>query len=397
MKIIGLLVLLFLQFSSIFSLNNGLALTPAMGWNSWNHFGCNISEQIIRDTADKIVSSGLKELGYIYVNIDDCWQIDRDPMTKEIIPDPKTFPSGMKNLSDYVHSLGLKFGIYSDAGFLTCGLRPGSLHYEEIDAQTYADWGVDYLKYDNCYNDFSSGKNKRYPTMRDALNKTGRPIYFSICEWGTENPWEWGNKTGNSWRTTGDIKDTWDSFMEILDKQVGLEKYAGKGGWNDPDMLEVGNGGMTLNEYQAQFALWCILKAPLILGCDVNDISPEVWKIISNVNLIELNQDPEGKPGFRASKDGNKEVWAVKLQGNNWAAVLFNRGNKAQTVRATFSTFGFPYVGGNVRDLINDTNLGYHETYYETEVQSHSVVVIKLHVYCNKVNKFLGCINEEKK
>ena len=291
-----MLILLYLQLSITLCLKNGVGLTPAMGWNSWNHFGCDISEKVIRETAEKIVSLGLKDLGYQYINIDDCWQVGRDETTKKIVPDPKTFPSGMKNLSDYIHSLGLKFGLYSDAGFYTCAGRPGSLNHEEIDAQTYAEWEVDYLKYDNCNHDGSSGRTNRYPKMRDALNQTGRPIFFSICEWGTENPWEWGKETGNSWRTTGDISDNWNSFLNILDKQVGLEKYSEIGAWNDPDMLEVGNGGMTINEYQAHFAIWSILKAPLLLGCDVNNISEEIMNIIGNRYLIAINKDEKSNP-----------------------------------------------------------------------------------------------------
>jgi len=366
-----------------------------MGWNSWNHFACNISEKTIRETAEKIVSSGLRDLGYKYVNLDDCWQVAREPVSNKIIADPATFPSGMKNLSDYIHSLGLKFGLYSDAGFKTCAGRPGSLGFEDIDAKTYAEWEVDYLKYDNCNHDGSSGKTHRYPTMRDALNKTGRPIFFSICEWGSEKPWEWGKETGNSWRTTGDISDSWDSFIGILDQQVGLEKYSEIGAWNDPDMLEVGNGGMSINEYQAHFALWCVLKSPLLLGMDVNKITPEIMNIIGNEALIAINQDESGNPGYRASKDGNKEVWTTKLTGNNWAAVMLNRGNETAVIRTTFKDIGFTAPGGNVHDLIRNKNLGYFEQFYEIAVPAHSVEVIKLHVYClDEMSKFLGCIEK---
>jgi len=364
-----------------------------MGWNSWNHYGCNINEEIIRKTAEKVVSSGLKNVGYNYINIDDCWQIERDPQTKKIIADPKTFPSGMKNLSDYVHSLGLNFGLYSDAGFNTCAGRPGSLGYEEIDAQTYADWGVDYLKYDNCNTDGSSGKTVRYPKMRDALNKTGRPIYFSICEWGSENPWEWGKSVGNSWRTTGDIQDNWDSFLNILDKQVGLEKYSEIGGWNDPDMLEVGNGKMTDNEYQAHFAFWSLLKSPLLLGCDINNITKSHMNIISNPEIIAINQDESGLQGFRAAKNGDKEVWGGKLTGNSWVMILFNRGNTKAKIRGNFKDIQFSHPGGNFRDLIRHINLGYVADFYEADVEPHSVEVFKLHVYCLKGENFLGCDN----
>ncbi|MFZ1074596.1 MAG: glycoside hydrolase family 27 protein, partial [Verrucomicrobiia bacterium] len=251
-----------------------LALTPPMGWNSWNKFGSDVNEELIRQTADAMVSSGMKAAGYKYINIDDTWEGERDSRGF-IHPDPKKFPSGMKALADYVHSRGLKLGIYSDAGAETCGGKPASRGHEYQDALTYAQWGIDYVKYDWCGCEDLNAQGV-YETMRDAIHAAGRPMVFSICEWGNNSPWEWAGVVGNLWRTTGDIcpcfdckteHDTWYSWgvLQILDMQEGLRKYAGPGHWNDPDMLEVGNG-MTVNEDRAHFSMWCMLAAPLISG-----------------------------------------------------------------------------------------------------------------------------------
>jgi alpha-galactosidase len=243
------------------ALDNGLARTPGMGWNSWNKFACNVSETLIKGVADQIVSMGLDKLGYNYVNIDDCWQVSRDA-NGNIVEDKTRFPSGMKALADYIHSKGLKFGVYSDAGEYTCQHRPGGLNHEKSDANSYASWGVDYLKYDNCYND-NLPPQPRYEAMRDALNATGRPIYYSLCEWGVEDPATWAGNVGNSWRTTNDISDNWNSMTSNLDLNDKWASYAGPGQWNDPDMLEVGNGGMTNEEYKSHFSLWALIKSPL--------------------------------------------------------------------------------------------------------------------------------------
>jgi len=293
---------LFLQVLLGNGLDNGLGRTPQMGWNSWNHFACKIDEQLIRQTASIIANSPLKEAGYEFVNLDDCWQVSRDA-NNVIQPDPKAFPSGMKSLADYVHSLGLKFGLYSDAGTHTCGGRPGSLGYEKIDASTYASWGVDYLKYDNCNNQ-NIPPEQRYPTMRDALNASGRPIFFSMCEWGVDNPALWAPKVGNSWRTTGDIGDNWGSMTSNLDSNDRWAKYAAPGGWNDPDMLEVGNGGMTTEEYKSHFSLWCLAKAPLLIGCDVSKMSNDTLQILTNKEAIAINQDPLGVQGKKVAVSG---------------------------------------------------------------------------------------------
>ena len=266
-----------------------------MGWNSWNKFGCNINEQLIKDTIDVLNSSGLIEAGYKYINLDDCWQKSRDE-DGSIVADPDAFPNGIKYLADYAHSKGLLFGLYSDAGNFTCAGRPGSLGYEEIDAQKYAEWGVDYLKYDNCYNNGIKSLD-RYPKMRDALNSTGRPIFYSLCQWGEEDVPTWGKSVGNSWRTTGDISDKWNSMIKIIDINDKSYQYAGPGGWNDPDMLEIGNGGMTIAEYRTHMNLWCISKAPLLIGCDITQMSDEIKEILTNPEVIAINQDSLGEQG----------------------------------------------------------------------------------------------------
>ena len=286
-----------LLISLISTLDNGLGLTPQMGWNTWNKFACKINETLIYQSIDALISSGLKDLGYEYMNLDDCWQISRDE-NKTIVPDPKTFPNGIKPLADYAHSKGLKLGVYSDGGNYTCQLRPGGYGYEEIDAKTYAEWGVDYLKYDNCFNGDISSKI-RYPRMTDALMKQDRPIFYSICQWGQEDIPTWGKEFGNSWRTTLDISDSWISMINIIDKNNQWYQYAGPGGWNDPDMLEVGNGGMTNIEYRTHYSLWAISKAPLIIGCDLVNMDNETFKILSNKEVIEINQDKLGEQGHK--------------------------------------------------------------------------------------------------
>ena len=301
-KITSSILLLFvISFEKIFSLDNGLGLTPQMGWNTWNKFGCNINEQLIRDTIDTLNSSGLLEAGYKYINLDDCWQIDRNNETNEIIADPEKFPSGIKKLADYAHEKGLLIGLYSDAGNKTCAGRPGSLGYEQRDADTYANWTIDYLKYDNCYNE-NIPSLERYPLMREALNSTNRSIFYSICNWGVENVSSWGKDVGNSWRTTGDIIDNWITMLRIIDENDQLYNNSGPGGWNDPDMLEVGNGGMTLTEYKTHFSLWVISKAPLLIGCDITNMSADIKNILTNKEVIEINQDQLGEQGHKIKR-----------------------------------------------------------------------------------------------
>ena len=355
----------------------GLAPTPPMGWNSWNKFGCNVSESLIRETADAMVSSGMKAAGYQYIVIDDCWQVSRDAQGR-IVPDPQRFPGGMKALADYVHSKGLKFGLYSDAGAKTCEGRPGSNGYERIDAAQYALWGVDYLKYDWCSNDGVDPKIG-YVTMRDALQATGRPIVLGMCEWGRNKPWEWARGVGHLWRTTGDIQDNWGSFVRLLDQQVGLEKYAGPGGWNDPDMLEVGNGGMTTPEYQTHFSFWCLLAAPLLSGNDLRNMSPDIAAILTNKDVIALDQDPLGKQGRKIRDDGDLEVWAKWLQGGDIAVALFNRGSGAKEIGVAWTELGLgASAAPTVRDLWTKEDYGAVKSVFARTVPSHAVVLVRI-------------------
>jgi len=334
------------------ALDNGLARVPQMGWNSWNKFACDVSDTLIRQTAEALVTSGLAKLGYNYVNIDDCWQVSRDA-NGVIVADPQRFPNGIPALAAYVHSLGLKFGLYSDAGEKTCQGRPGGLGHEVIDAQTYAAWKVDYLKYDNCFND-NIKPEVRYPPMRDALNATGWPVFFSMCEWGVDSPWDWAPKVGNSWRTTADIKDTFDSmYSNIVQNDQGWH-VATAGGWNDPDMLEIGNGNMTNDEYTMHFSLWALAKAPLIIGCDVREMDKDTMRIISNAEVIAVNQDALGVQGHRvikASSSSKIEVWAGPQASGALAVVVVNLD---ATATATY-TLQFGSIGAAIcndpRDL----------------------------------------------
>ena len=293
-----------------------LAPTPPMGWNSWNKFSCNVSESLIRETADAIVSSGMKDAGYQYVVIDDCWQVLERGADGRIVPDPQRFPSGMKKLADYVHAQGLKLGIYSDAGTATCGSGPAATGHEEIDARTYAEWGVDYLKYDWCNTEGMDARDA-YSRMSRLLRATGRDIVFSICEWGSNKPWLWAPGIGHLWRSTGDIQDCWDcstswggmGVSHIIDQNAELYPYAGPGHWNDPDMLEVGNGGLNPAETRAHFSLWALFAAPLIAGNDVRSMTAETRAVLTNREVIAVNQDPLGVQGRRVRDEGAKEVW----------------------------------------------------------------------------------------
>jgi len=312
-----------------------LAKTPPMGWNSWNKFGCNVSEKLLVQMADNMVSSGMLNAGYQYIVIDDCWQVNRDSIG-EIVVDKDRFPHGMKYLADYIHSKGLKFGIYSCAGTKTCAGRPGGFGHEYQDARTYAGWGVDYLKYDWCNTSTQDAKST-YANVRDALHAAGRPIILSICDGGISKPWEWAKEVGHLWRTTPDIKDRWDAMIAILDKQKDLAAYAGPGYWNDPDMLEVGNGGMTSEEYKTHFSLWCMLAAPLIAGNDLMDMSPEIAEILKNREVIALDQDTLGKQGYCFRDNGDYEIWVKKLANNEKAVCLLNRGDEVKEVQVDFN------------------------------------------------------------
>lgn len=344
-----------------------LAMTPPMGWNSWNKFACNVDEDMIKQMADAMVSSGMKDAGYTYINIDDCWHGDRDEKGF-ISPDPKRFPNGMKAVADYVHSKGLKLGIYSDAGSQTCGGRPGSRGYEFQDALTYASWGIDYLKYDWCNTEGLKAEGA-YKTITAALKRAGRPIVLSICEWGNDEPWKWGPNVGHLWRTTGDIyncfdciKDhgSWKAFgvMQILDKQEGLRQYAGPGHWNDPDMLEVGNGALTVGEDRAHFTMWTMLAAPLIAGNDLRSMSKETIEVLTNKEVIAINQDKLGIQGFKVSAEDGLEIWAKPLQGGDWAIAFLNRSTSAKKIDYNWTT-------QKVYDDINKLDASFGTTIYK--------------------------------
>jgi alpha-galactosidase len=369
--------------------SSALALTPPMGWNSWNKFACNVSEDMIKGMADAMVKSGMKDAGYQYVNIDDCWQVSRDS-NGNIVADPQRFPHGMKAVGDYIHSLGLKFGVYSDAGSKTCAGRPGGLGHEYQDALQYAAWGVDYLKYDWC-NTTTQDVKASYANIRAALDASGRAITLSICEWGTAKPWLWGKEVGgNLWRTTGDISDKWEGstkwpdgtccsngMLAIVDQQVGLASYAGPGHWNDPDMLEIGNGGMNDTEYRSHFSLWAILAAPLIAGNDLRNMRPEIHDILTNKEVIAVDQDPMGREGERVAKNGDLEVWAKQMKDGSRAVVLLNRGGSEKEITATWEDLGYPnHLTAAVRDLWQHKELGKVTGKFLATVASHAVVMV---------------------
>lgn len=375
-----------------------LANTPPMGWSSWNYFGCDINEEIIRSMADAMVTSGMKDAGYQYINIDDCWQADQRDDSGNIVADPAKFPSGIKNLVDYVHSKGLKMGIYSCAGVKTCAGFPGSRGYEFQDARTYASWGIDYLKFDWC-NTSTQDAEASYTLMSQAIRAAGRPVVFSICEWGRSEPWKWAEDVGHLWRTTGDIQDCWDctrswggeGWIKILDKQATLFPYAGPGHWNDPDMLEVGNGNMTYNEYKAHFSLWCMLSAPLIAGNDIRHMTKETVDILTNREVIAIDQDTLGLQGFIAYKDSNLEIWMKKLSGDDIAVCFFNRSDKEIPLDINWQTFwGHEGIYGNgfgqfhfdkkyrIYDLWDKKHTGTTANLFQSDLESHSVILLRL-------------------
>ncbi len=357
-----------------------LARTPPMGWNSWNHFHRDITEKLIMEEADAMVASGMKEAGYEYINLDDCWMALTRNKEGNLHADPKRFPHGMKYLADYIHKKGLKIGLYSSAGTKTCAGWPASLDHEEADARMFAKWGIDYLKYDNCNNQGRPLK-ERYAAMKKALDAAGRPIVFSICEWGLERPWEWAPELGNLWRTTGDIRDSWESMIHILDQQVGLSPFAGPGHWNDPDMLEVGNGGMTNREYETHFSLWCMLAAPLLSGNDLRHMSENTLEILTNKEAIAVDQDPAGKEGYKIRDNGDTEVWVKPLSHNDWAVLFLNRSDET-----TFMTMAIDHIGIKksnayiVRDLWEHKQEKHTDGLIRDNVLSHGVKMYRISI-----------------
>ncbi len=320
------------------ALNNGLAKTPPMGWNDWNAFGCGVSEQLVEQTAAFMVSSGMKAAGYQYVNIDDCWMSSSRSSSGHLVPDPNKFPDGISGVATYVHNLGLKLGIYESAGTATCAGYPGSLNHETTDANDFAAWGVDYLKYDNCNNQGVDWQ-VRYNAMRNALAATGRPIVYSLCEWGQDSVWTWGAGTGNLWRTTGDINASFGSMLSIFHSNVALSSFAGPGAWNDPDMLEVGNG-QSFTEDRAEFSLWAEMAAPLISGTDLRSASPATLSLYKNAAVIAVDQDSLGKQGHEIASSGGLDVLTKPLSNGDVAVTLFNENASTATISTTASAAG---------------------------------------------------------
>ncbi len=364
-----------------------LAKTPPMGWNSWNKFACDINEKTIRETADAIVSSGMRDAGYVYLVIDDCWQVKRDS-NGTIIADPERFPSGMKNLGDYIHSKGLKFGIYSDAGTATCQGRPGSRGYEFQDARTYASWGVDYLKYDWC-NHGKQNSEAAYSTMRDALYKAGRPVVLSICEWGTTKPWEWAKNVGHLWRSTEDIincfdcKNYWGGLgvVQIIDLFTEIGTYTGPGHWNDADMLEVGNGVLTPDEERLHVSMWAMFSSPLMAGNDLRTMSKETVSILTNKEVLAIDQDKLGISAIRWMQFGDYEIWFKPLEDNAFAFCFINRGNQPVTVDQDLKTSIKKYVidgSYGIRDLWKHEDIGNTKDNVRAVLGSHAVLMVKL-------------------
>ncbi len=361
-----------------------LAPVPPMGFNTWNKFGCEVDETLIRATADAMAETGMLEAGYKYLVIDDCWQVARGADGR-IVADPKRFAGGMKALADYVHSKGLLFGLYTDLGTKTCQGRPGSFGYHDIDAATYAEWGVDYIKVDWCNADDLDAR-KEYTSFRDALRRAGRPIVLSICEWGRNDPWSWAKGVGQLWRTTADIGDNWESVVWIINANSRHTAAAGPGGWNDPDMLEVGNGGMTFDEYKAHFSLWAMMAAPLMAGNDLRAMTAETKAILLNKEVIAVDQDPLGVQGSVVIERGyGGQVWMKPLADGSKAVAFLNltNGELAQYVR--WSQIGLPPGPAKVRDLWAHEDKGIHtdtgakyDERLEVKVPAHGVVMVRI-------------------
>jgi len=383
---------------------DSLALTPPMGWNSWNLFEGDVSEDLIKEIADAMVETGMKDAGYEYIIIDDIWQGGRDNKNN-IIPDHEKIPNGIKTLADYVHSKGLKFGIYSTAAQKTCAGYTASYGFEEQDAQTFADWGIDYLKYDYCNapGDMDAAK-ERYKKMGDALKNTDRPIVFAICEWGQRKPWLWGNEVGGHlWRTTWDSRDVWETknydsghagILNILDQQVGLEAYAGPGGWNDPDLLMVGlygkgkssswdgSAGCNDEEYKSHFSLWCMLAAPLIVNLDVRNMNEATKNILLNKEIIAIDQDQLGKQGFKFLDDGDFEVWIKELANQEIAVCYLNRSDeiieKRIDLKSVIQHFNLQDSIYNAIDVWDKKNSNQIDLPEKVQLNPHGVVVYRL-------------------
>ena len=376
----------------------GLALTPPMGWNSWNTFQTKIDEKLVMATADLFVSAGLKDAGYTYIVLDDGWMTMERDNDGNLIPDPVKFPHGVKALADYIHSKGLKFGLYNCAGTKTCAGYPGTRGYEYQDARNYAKWEVDYLKFDWCSSDGQNAKES-YATMSKALTKAGRPIIFSLCEWGQNKPWEWAAPVGQLWRATGDIGPIYDSVkkvngwnplsvMNIVDIEAGIRKYAGPDHWNDPDMLEVGNG-MTVAEDRTHFSMWCMLAAPLMMGNDLRKMNDATHTILTNKDAIAIDKDALGIQAFRYSQKDKLETWFKPLSDGGWAVCFLNRGAMPQKISFNWKTenvvddiynkqLSASTTTYSMTDVWTKRDAGTTAKAFEAEVPAHDVVMLRL-------------------
>jgi alpha-galactosidase len=399
-KIIKLIV--FISFPLCFAQKfENVALTPPMGWNSWNTFEVNINEDLVKKTADIIVSSGLKDAGYEYIVLDDGWMVkDHRDKNGDLVPDPVKFPHGMKALIDYVHSKGLKFGLYNCAGTQTCAGYPGTRGYEYQDARFYANLGIDFLKYDWC-NTNGINATEAYTTMSKALKAAGKPIVFSICEWGDNQPWDWATPVGNLWRISGDIypcfdceykheEGNWSSWgvLRILEMRKDIRKFSGPDHWNDFDMMEVGNG-MTITEDKSHFTLWSMMASPLFAGNDLRIMKSETLNILTNKEIIAINQDALGIQGFKYQSENGVDVWVKPLFDENWAVVFLNRSDKTQKINFDWKKHiiednDFKFILNltsqkyNVRDLWEHIDLGNTNKIFQKELASHDVIAIKL-------------------
>lgn len=397
-KTILIILLLTISINSKAQKFEGLAETPPLGWNSWNTFATDINEQLVKDIADKFIELGLKDAGYEYIVLDDGWMAKERNAQGNLIADPVKFPNGMKALADYIHSKGLKFGLYNCAGSKTCAGYPGSRGFEYQDAKSYASWDVDYLKYDWCNTEKLNAEGA-YSTMRDALKSAGRPIVFSICEWGDTEPWKWAKDVGHAWRVTGDIINCWNcevghgswsswGVWKIINMRKDIRKVAGPGHWNDYDMMEVGNG-MTDAEDRSHFAMWSMLASPLIMGNDLRTASKETIKTLANKEVISVNQDNLGIQGFRFSNENNFEIWLKPLESNEWAMTFVNMSDETQTLDFDWVKYDIgDDVNGKqmdvknnkykIRDLFNHKNFGNTSNKLNAEIESHDVLMIKL-------------------
>jgi alpha-galactosidase len=362
--------------------DNGLARTPPMGWNSWNKFSRRVDDSIVRGIADAMVRNGMRDAGYVYINIDDTWEGERD--AKGVLNSNTKFPD-MKALADYVHGKGLKIGIYSSPGPNTCEGYEGSYGHEVQDARTWAAWGIDYVKYDWCgaSNIYTDAEMQAvYQKMGDALLAVRHPIVYSLCQYGRADVWKWGPDVGgNLWRTTGDISDRWASMSRIGFDQGKLAEFARPGHWNDPDMLEIGNGGMSDTEYRTHMSLWSMLAAPLIAGNDLRDVPAPILEILTNREVIAIDQDKAGKQGKRVSKAGDQEFWVRELAGGDHAVAMFNLAADPATVMVNWADLGLKKAPSRVRDLWNhtDVHIDVHSGEYSATIPGHGVVMLRIH------------------